>query len=206
MSVTGSAMEGIEPQTPGYLPVKRAFDIFFAALGLIVLASPMLVIALMVRAQSDGPAIHWSRRAGRNGVPFDMPKFRSMRADAPLMATRELDDPAAWVTPIGKLLRRTSLDEVPQLWSVLTGKMSIIGPRAVLLEEADLLAARRAAGVLALRPGITGWAQVNGRDNLTVAEKVALDADYIRHCSISFDLMIAIKTIKRVLLVADVWH
>ena len=206
MSVTGSAIVGVEPQTPGYLPVKRAFDILFSLLGLIVLASPMLVIALLVRAQSDGPAIHWSRRAGRNGAPFNMPKFRSMRAEAPVLATRAMDDAESWVTPIGRLLRRTSLDELPQLWSVLTGKMSIIGPRAVLLEEVDLLSARSSAGVLALRPGITGWAQVNGRDNLTVAEKVALDADYIRHCSISFDLMIAIKTIKRVLLVADVWH
>jgi O-antigen biosynthesis protein WbqP len=206
MSVAGNAIQAIQPQTPGYLPVKRLFDIVTALIGLVVLAPPMLVIAMMVRAQSAGPAIHWSRRAGRNGVPFSMPKFRSMRMDAPVLATRDMADAESWVTPIGRLLRRTSLDEVPQLWSVLIGKMSIIGPRAVLLEETDLLAARHSAGVLALRPGITGWAQVNGRDNLSLAEKVALDADYIRHCSISFDLMIAIKTIKRVLLGADVWH
>lgn len=206
MSVIGSAREGIQPQTPGYLPVKRGFDIVFAVLGLIVLALPMLIIAFAVKSQSPGPAIYWSRRAGRDGVAFNMPKFRSMRADAPTMATRHLEDAEFWVTPIGRLLRRTSLDEVPQLWTVITGKMSIIGPRAVLVEETDLLAARQAVGATALRPGITGWAQVNGRDSLSVGDKAALDAEYIRHCSLSFDLMVAMKTIKRVLLRADVWH
>lgn len=206
MSVDESAIEGIAPRTPGYLPVKRAFDVVSACLGLVLLALPMLVIALLIKLQSPGPAIHWSRRAGRDGAPFDMPKFRSMRADTPVLATGRLEDAQSWITPIGRILRSTSLDEVPQLWSVLTGKMSIIGPRAVLVQETELLSARRAAGVLALCPGITGWAQVNGRDHLNIEQKVALDADYLRHCSISFDLMILIKTIKRVLLGADVSH
>jgi O-antigen biosynthesis protein WbqP len=170
------------------------------------MALPMLVIAILVRLDSPGPALYWSRRAGLDGQAFDMPKFRSMRSDTPTVATRGLENPEAWVTNMGRILRRTSLDELPQLWSVFTGKMSFIGPRAILLEEADLLAARTACGVNVLRPGITGWAQVNGRDHISVDEKVELDREYLKHCSISFDVMITLKTVKRVITGADVSH
>lgn len=206
MSVAGNAIDCPPEVNRGYLPVKRVLDVLTAGAGLIVLAIPMAIIAIMVKLDSAGPALYWSRRSGLDGKPFDMPKFRSMSVDAPRVASRGLEDPDGWVTRMGRILRRTSLDELPQLWSVLTGKMSFIGPRAIILEETELLAARAAVGADALRPGITGWAQVNGRDNLSIDEKVALDREYLRHCSPSFDMMIMLKTIKRVLTGADIWH
>jgi O-antigen biosynthesis protein WbqP len=206
MSVAGNAIDCPPVVNRGYLPLKRLLDLVSAALWLVVLALPMLLIAWWIRSDSPGPALYWSRRAGLDGQAFDMPKFRSMRVDAPTVATQGLHDPDAWVTRVGRFLRRTSLDELPQLWSVFTGKMSFIGPRAILMEEAELLAARTAAGVDALRPGITGWAQVNGRDHLSIDEKVSLDREYLKHFSLSFDVMITMKTLKRVLLCADVWH
>ena len=204
LTVTSPATKA--PPAPGYLPVKRFFDIVIAAVILFFTWPILLLIALAVRATSPGPALYWSRRAGREGEPFDMPKFRSMRTDAPKCASRDLDNPDLWLTPLGGVLRRTSLDELPQLWSVLTGQMSFIGPRAVMVEETDLLTARARYGVEVLRPGISGWAQVNGRDYISVEEKAALDAEYLRHCSVSFDLMIALKTINRVLGGAHVSH
>ena len=206
MTVAGHTFDYKPMPNPGYLPVKRALDILTSAIGLAIMALPMLVIAILVRLDSPGPALYWSRRAGLDGRAFDMPKFRSMRSDTPTVATRGLENPEAWVTNMGRILRRTSLDELPQLWSVFTGKMSFIGPRAILLEEADLLAARTACGVNVLRPGITGWAQVNGRDHISVDEKVELDREYLKHCSISFDVMITLKTVKRVITGADVSH
>lgn len=206
MTVAGNAIDMAPVVNRGYLPIKRALDLVTSAVALFLFALPMAVIALMVRLDSPGPVIYWSRRAGLDGKPFMMPKFRSMRLDTPAVATSNLEDPDAWLTRSGRFLRRTSLDELPQIWSVFTGKMSFVGPRAIMVEEGELLAARAAAGVDLLRPGVTGWAQVNGRDHLTIEEKVALDREYLRHCSISFDLMITIKTIKRVVLCADVRH
>ena len=174
--------------------LKRAFDILIALSGL-VLASPILAgLALLVRATSPGPAIHWSRRVGRDGRLFAMPKFRTMRTDTPDVATHLLQDPARWLTPVGGFLRRSSLDELPKLWSILIGDMSLVGPRPALFNQEDLIALRKAAGVDRLRPGLTGWAQINGRDTLPIADKVQLDQAYLHRASFAFDLRILLAT------------
>jgi O-antigen biosynthesis protein WbqP len=175
--------------------VKRAFDVAVCAVALLVLAVPLLVIGLLVRLTSPGPALHWSRRVGRDNVLFSMPKFRTMRVDAPQIATHLLTDPDRWLTPIGPGLRRASLDELPQLWSVLVGQMSLVGPRPALFNQDDLVALRTEAGAHTLRPGLTGWAQINGRDEIPIPQKVALDADYLRRRSFGFDLMILARTV-----------
>ncbi len=176
--------------------IKRAFDIVAALGGLIVLSPVLAVIALAVRLDSPGPAIHWSRRVGRFNRIFLMPKFRTMRTDAPDVATHLLADPQAWITPLGRFLRRASLDELPQLWSVLIGDMSLVGPRPALFNQDDLVALRTAAGVEALRPGVTGWAQVNGRDDLPIEEKARLDADYLQLQGFVFDLKVMFTTLR----------
>jgi O-antigen biosynthesis protein WbqP len=155
----------------------------------------MLVVGLAVRLTSAGPVLYWSSRVGRDGVLFRMPKFRTMRIDTPEVATHLLEDPDQWLTPVGGALRRFSLDELPQLWSVLVGTMSLVGPRPALFNQADLIAARAAAGVDRLRPGVTGWAQINGRDELTIADKVALDFAYLQRQSMAFDLVILFRTV-----------
>ncbi len=175
--------------------LKRAFDTLAALGGLVVLWPVLLVIALMVRLDSPGPAIHWSRRVGRDNVIFAMPKFRTMRTDTPDVATHLLSDPDQWITPLGRFLRRSSLDEFPQLWSVLIGQMSLVGPRPALFNQDDLIALRTEAGVHRLRPGVTGWAQINGRDDLPIPEKVRLDADYMARASFGFDLKIILITV-----------
>ncbi|MBS0334337.1 MAG: sugar transferase [Proteobacteria bacterium] len=175
--------------------VKRALDIAGGLVGLAVLLLPMLAIALAVRLESPGPALHWSKRVGRANRIFRMPKFRTMRTGAPDVATHLLADPAAWVTPLGRLLRRTSLDELPQLWSVLAGDMSLVGPRPALFNQDDLVALRTEAGVDRLRPGVTGWAQINGRDELPIPEKVRLDREYAERMSVGFDLRIIAATV-----------
>lgn len=172
--------------------IKRGFDVLAAAGGLTLLALPLLVIAVIVRATSPGPALHW---IGRGNRVFAMPKFRSMRIDTPQVATHLLNDPGRWVTPIGRVLRRTSLDELPQLWSVLKGDMSLVGPRPALFNQHDLVALRTAAGVERLRPGVTGWAQVNGRDELPIPEKVRFDAEYLDRMNVGLDLWIIAKTL-----------
>ena len=163
-------------------------------MGLILLSLPMLAIGLAVRLESPGLALHWSKRIGRNNRIFLMPKFRTMRIGAPDVATHLLADPAAWVTPLGRTMRRTSLDELPQLWSVLKGDMSLVGPRPALFNQDDLVALRTQAGVDALRPGLTGWAQINGRDELPISEKVKLDREYVERMSLVFDLRIIATT------------
>ena len=175
--------------------LKRAFDIAVALAGLLVGWPVLLVLALMVRLGSPGPAIHWSRRVGRANRLFAMPKFRTMRIDTPEVATHLLNDPDRWLTPTGALLRKTSLDELPQLWSVLVGDMSLVGPRPALFNQDDLVALRTAAGVETLRPGVTGWAQINGRDEIAIPEKVALDAEYLRRQGFWFDLTILLRTV-----------
>lgn len=179
--------------------MKRAFDLLAAAIGLIVLAAPMLVLWLLVRVTSPGPGIYWSQRVGRNSTLFPMPKFRTMRIDTPEVATHLLDDPDRWLTPVGPFMRKLSLDELPQLWSVLVGHMSLVGPRPALFNQDDLIVARKAAGVDVLRPGVTGWAQINGRDELAIPDKVALDAEYLRRRSFLFDLRILVSTVVPVL-------
>ncbi len=174
--------------------MKRAVDILAALVGLILLSPLFAGAALAVVLQSPGPALHWSRRVGRDERIFRMPKFRTMRVDTPQVATHLLADPDRWVTPVGRFLRRTSLDELPQLWSILKGDMSVVGPRPALFNQADLVELRRAAGVAGLRPGLTGWAQINGRDEIPVAEKARLDAEYLQRMSLAFDLQIILAT------------
>lgn len=174
--------------------LKRGFDIAVAFTGLAIGWPVLALLALLVRVDSPGPALHWSRRVGRGNRLFAMPKFRTMRTDAPDVATHLLDDPGRWITPLGRFLRRSSLDELPQLWSVLKGDMSLVGPRPALHSQADLIAMRTEAGVERLRPGVTGWAQVNGRDELPIPEKVRLDREYLERMSFRFDLRILLAT------------
>ncbi len=170
--------------------MKRVFDLLLAGLAALVLGPLIAAVALAVRLTSPGPALHWSNRIGRHNMIFRMPKFRSMRIDTPQVATHLLTDPNVWLTPIGGLLRKTSLDELPQLWSILRGDMSFVGPRPALFNQDDLVALRSARGVDALLPGLTGWAQVNGRDELPIPAKVELDAWYLQHQTFALDLRI----------------
>jgi O-antigen biosynthesis protein WbqP len=174
--------------------LKRAIDVVGALAGLLLFSPVLFYLLVAIRLESPGPALHWSRRIGRDNVVFRMPKFRTMRLGAPDVATHLLGDPDAWITPLGRFLRRTSLDELPQLWSVLTGDMSLVGPRPALFNQDDLVALRTAGGVHRLRPGLTGWAQVNGRDELPIPEKVRLDVEYSERRSLAFDLRILILT------------
>jgi len=179
--------------------MKRLFDLAVALVAAVFLALPIVFVALAVRLTSPGPALYWSDRVGRHNRIFKMPKFRSMRIDTPAVATHLLTNPDQWLTPIGSFLRRTSLDELPQLWSILKGDMSFVGPRPALFNQDDLIALRTEAGVHALLPGLTGWAQVNGRDELPIPEKVKLDAEYLQKRSFGFDLWILWLTLLKVL-------
>lgn len=185
---------------------KRAFDILAALAGLIVLSPFLALIALAVRLDSPGPALHWSRRVGRFNAIFNMPKFRTMRTGAPNVATHLLENPDAWITPLGRFLRRSSLDEFPQLWSVLIGDMSLVGPRPALFNQDDLVALRTAAGVQVLRPGVTGWAQINGRDDLPNTEKARLDADYMARQGLGLDIKIIAITLAAAVSARGVRH
>lgn len=174
--------------------MKRAFDLALALAVATLLALPMLLIAIAVRLTSAGPALYWSDRIGRGNRVFRMPKFRTMRVETPALATHLLTNPGDYLTPIGGFLRRTSLDELPQLWSILRGDMSFVGPRPALFNQDDLIELRTKQGVHELVPGLTGWAQVNGRDDLSIPDKVALDAHYLRHRSMAMDLAIIART------------
>ncbi|WP_440108033.1 sugar transferase [Acidovorax sp. BL-A-41-H1] len=179
--------------------MKRLIDLSLALLASLLLALPLVLIALWVKVTSPGPVLYWSDRVGRNNALFRMPKFRSMRIDTPEVATHLLEHPEQWLTPIGSFLRRSSLDELPQLWNVLRGDMSLVGPRPALHNQHDLIALRTRAGVHVLRPGLTGWAQINGRDELPVEQKVALDTWYLHHRSLKRDAMILLSTVSAVL-------
>jgi len=186
--------------------LKRLFDITLALVLLSILLIPMLVIGALVRLTSKGPALYWSDRVGRLNVIYRMPKFRSMLINTPAVATHLLDNPDLYLSPIGSFLRRTSLDELPQLWSVIKGDMGFVGPRPALFNQKDLIQARTEAGIDRLRPGITGWAQVNGRDQLSITEKVELDLMYSRQQSFWFDLKILFMTLAKVLKRSGVSH
>ena len=181
--------------------MKYLFDKVGAALILIILFLPILGVALIVRVTSKGSILYWSDRVGRDGKIFKMPKFRSMLTDTPAVATHLLDNPDVYLSPIGGFLRSTSLDELPQLFSVLKGDMSFVGPRPALFNQDDLIALRKEKGVDKLLPGITGWAQVNGRDELSIPDKVALDVEYLNRQSFWFDIKILwmtfLKVVKR---------
>jgi O-antigen biosynthesis protein WbqP len=178
---------------------KRFFDFLLAIIAFLVLSILFLMIALAVFLTSKGPILYWSKRIGKNNTLFLMPKFRSMGSDTPAVATHLLKNPESLLTPIGSFLRKSSLDELPQLWSILKGDMSFVGPRPALFNQDDLIAQRTLAGVHILTPGLTGWAQINGRDELPIPHKVALDTQYLQHQSFWFDLKILFLTFFKVL-------
>jgi O-antigen biosynthesis protein WbqP len=186
--------------------LKRIFDLFLALVALSILSVPILGIAILVFFTSKGPFLYWSRRIGRNNLLFQMPKFRSMRIETPAVASHLLQNPDQWLTPIGSFLRRSSLDELPQLWCILKGDMSFVGPRPALFNQADLIALRTDLGIDKLLPGLTGWAQVNGRDELLISQKVALDLEYMQRQSFLFDLKILWMTALKVLKKEGVSH
>jgi O-antigen biosynthesis protein WbqP len=180
------------------LLLKRAFDISLSVLLILILSPLFLTLALVVKMTSKGPMLYWSSRVGMNNSLFRMPKFRSMRIDTPQVATHLLAEPNIYLTPIGSFLRRTSLDELPQLFSILTGNLSFVGPRPALFNQDDLVALRIERGVHVLLPGLTGWAQINGRDELPIPVKVQFDYEYLQQRSFKFDLYIIFKTAFRV--------
>ena len=186
--------------------MKRVFDLAVAILVAVLLALPILIVAMAVRLTSPGPALYCSDRVGRHNRIFKMPKFRSMRIETPAVATHLLEDPQQWLTPIGSFLRKTSLDELPQLWSILKGDMSFVGPRPALFNQDDLIALRTTMGVHELVPGLTGWAQVNGRDELPIEKKAELDAEYLTRQSFLFDLKILWMTALKVMTKDGVSH
>ena len=179
--------------------MKRPIDITLSIGVMVTVLIPLALIALTVRLTSKGPALYWSDRVGKNNRIFRMPKFRSMRTDTPAVATHLLGDASNWLTPIGSFLRKSSLDELPQLWSILVGDMSFVGPRPALFNQHDLIALRTELGVHTLTPGLTGWAQVNGRDELPIPEKVKLDAEYAARRSFLFDVFILWLTFLKVI-------
>ena len=186
--------------------MKRLFDLLAGcALGLVLLI-PVLLTALAVKLTSKGPALYWSSRVGQNNRLFNMPKFRSMKTDAPVVATHLLQDATSLMTPIGSFLRKSSLDELPQLWSIIIGDMSFVGPRPALFNQDDLIQLRTEAGVHRLLPGLTGWAQINGRDELPISEKVKFDVEYMHRQSCWFDLQILWGTLVKVIQRRGVSH
>ena len=186
--------------------MKRFFDLCLGLSAAVILLLPVVVVALAVRLTSKGPALYWSDRVGLDNHIFRMPKFRSMRVGTPAVATHLLQDPNAHLTPIGSFLRKSSLDELPQLWSILKGDMSFVGPRPALFNQDDLVALRTASDVQRLLPGLTGWAQVNGRDELPIPEKVKLDVEYLQRQSLWFDIRILWLTFVKVVRRDGVTH
>lgn len=179
--------------------MKRLFDLTLATCLTVILLLPLALVALVIKLTSEGPVLYWSNRVGRDNNIFKMPKFRTMRVGTPAVATHLLTDPVTHLTPIGGFLRRTSLDELPQLWSIFTGDMSFVGPRPALFNQYDLIELRTQHGVHALVPGLTGWAQINGRDELPIQEKVKLDVAYLQNRSRGLDLLILWRTINKVI-------
>lgn len=186
--------------------MKRFFDLVLALGASLFLALPFLLLWMAVRTTSKGPALYWSERVGRNNHLFKMPKFRSMRIGTPAVATHLLADPKQFLTPVGSFLRKSSLDELPQLWSILKGDMSLVGPRPALFNQDDLIALRTQYGVEKLVPGLTGWAQINGRDELPIPDKVKLDVEYLHHQSFWLDIKIIFLTFLKVVLRDGIQH
>ncbi len=203
VGATGFFGRGVETVDVG---MKRIFDIFLGCLASLILLFPVLLVGLAVRLTSTGPALYWSDRVGRNNTIFKMPKFRSMRLGTPAVATHLLAYSSSHLTPIGSFLRKSSLDELPQIWSILVGDMSFVGPRPALFNQHDLIDLRTQAGVHALTPGLTGWAQVNGRDELQITKKVEFDAEYLNRQSFWFDIKILWLTFLKVFLRDGVSH
>ncbi len=178
--------------------MKRLFDLILAICACIILLPAIVMVAVVVKLTSHGPALYWSARVGRNNVLFQMPKFRTMRVDTPAVATHLLTNPQMFLTPIGSFLRKSSLDELPQLWSILRGDMSFVGPRPALFNQDDLIALRSQYGVEKILPGLTGWAQINGRDELAIPDKVALDVEYLQRHNFCLDVKIIALTFLKV--------
>ncbi len=185
---------------------KRCFDLILASIAATLLLVPFFIVALLVQVTSKGPIFYWSQRVGKNNTLFLMPKFRTMWIDTPAIATHLLNNPEALLTPIGSFLRKSSLDELPQLWSIFNGDMSFVGPRPALFNQDDLIAQRTEVGIQALTPGLTGWAQINGRDELPIPKKVALDTEYLQQQSFWFDLKILALTFIKVVKKEGVIH
>jgi len=186
--------------------MKRLSNLIIGAVAVAILLLPIIIVAVLVKLTSKGPALYWSDRVGVNNVIFKMPKFRSMKVDTPAVATHLLSDPESVLTPVGDFLRKSSLDELPQLWCILKGNMSFVGPRPALFNQDDLIALRTEKGVEKLVPGLTGWAQVNGRDELPIPQKVALDVEYLNRQSFGFDLYIIWLTFIKVIRKDGVSH
>lgn len=186
--------------------MKRVFDLGVAVFAAVLLLIPVVLVAALVRFTSKGPILYWSDRVGRDNHIFKMPKFRSMQVGTPAVATHLLSNPDVYLTPVGSFLRKSSLDELPQLWSILKGDMSFVGPRPALFNQHDLIDLRTRAGVHRLTPGLTGWAQINGRDELPIAQKVALDIEYMHRQSLIFDIKIIFMTAWKVLAMDNVTH
>ena len=185
---------------------KRCFDILLGSIALLALFAVLFLVAIAVKLTSSGNLLYWSQRIGKDNTVFLMPKFRTMRSDTPVVATHLLSNPDAYLTPVGKFLRTTSLDELPQLYSILMGHMSFVGPRPALFNQDDLIELRTRAGVHVLTPGLTGWAQVNGRDELPIPDKVALDKVYLQKQSWLFDMQILLRTFVKVVRREGVVH
>ena len=186
--------------------MKMIFDVLLALLALALLLAPLIAVAIVVRLTSRGPILYWSDRVGRDNQLFRMPKFRSMKIGTPAVATHLLNNPAIYLTSVGGFLRKSSLDELPQLWSILKGDMSFVGPRPALFNQHDLITLRTLAQVHRLTPGLTGWAQINGRDELPIPDKVALDIEYLKNQSLYFDVKIIFSTIFKVIRRDNVTH
>ncbi len=186
--------------------MKRILDLLLLCLTTFILIVPILLVAILVRLTSKGPILFWSERMGKDNTIFKMPKFRSMRVDTPLIASHMLTDTRSHLTPIGSFLRKSSMDELPQLWSILLGEMSFVGPRPALFNQHDLIDLRKRKGVNSLIPGLTGWAQVNGRDELSILQKVDLDAEYLQRQGFWFDIKILWMTFWKVILRDGVSH
>lgn len=186
--------------------MKRVFDVCLAFLAMLLVSIPFLFIAIMMRLTSADTILYWSARVGRHNVLFKMPKLRTMRQDTPAVATHLLKDPQQFLTPLGSFLRQSSLDELPQLWSILTGDMSFVGPRPALFNQHDLIALRTQLGVDELVPGLTGWAQINGRDELPIPDKVKLDVEYLHQQSFWLDINIIAMTFVKVIRKEGVNH
>jgi O-antigen biosynthesis protein WbqP len=186
--------------------MTRVIDLFLALIAVCFLALPITLIAIVVKCTSKGPILYWSSRVGKDNALFEMPKFRTMQTNTPALATHLLSDPNQYLTPVGSFLRKSSLDELPQLWCILKGQMSFVGPRPALFNQEDLISLRTQHGVQVLTPGLTGWAQVNGRDELPISQKVKLDYEYLQRRSIGFNLKILWITFLKVIYCDGVSH
>lgn len=178
--------------------MKRLFDLFVVIIAVVIFALPMLVVAIAVWLTSKGPILYWSQRIGRKNEIFNMPKFRTMQVETPVLPSHLLENPDYYLTPIGSFLRKSSLDELPQLWCIFLGYMSVVGPRPALSNQLDLIDARTEKGIHLIKPGLTGWAQVNGRDEIELSKKVQLDYEYLDKKSLIFDVYVVLLTFYKV--------